>query len=92
MKAFRSPTLAALMVALVLLVSGVHLLHEQLASHPAGEVCDLCRFSVDNNSGLLQPVLPSILYVPAPVLYLEWSGFVSLERPVPLGAARAPPV
>lgn len=92
MKAFRSPTLAALMVALVLLVSGGHLLHEQLASHQAGEVCDLCRFSADNNSGLLQPVLPSVLYVPAPVLPQEWPGFVSIERSVPRVAARAPPV
>lgn len=90
MNRLRSSVFALLLVTLVLLVSGAHLLHEQLALHPVSEHCDLCRFSSDTPD-LLVAVLP----VAALVLFCAWRwaepGYVVVRAPRVLSVARGPP-
>jgi hypothetical protein len=87
----RSLRLSVLMVALVLLVSGAQLLHEQLGIHPYGEHCDLCRFSGDA-SAMLLPVLAPPLVIPVVPLPGPVAVLSLCSAPCPCPSARDPPV
>ena len=90
MHRLRSPLLAALMVTLVLLVSGAHLLHEQRVPHAVGEHCDLCRFGGDA-SGMLRPLARLPVVIPASPLRQPEPGLACVWPLPVVPAARSPP-